>query len=588
MEKIVRILGIVPYEGMRILLTQTAARHPEIRLDCLVGNLEEGREALRKARTQDYDVIVSRGGTAELLRQSSPLPIIEIALSVYDLLRSLRLLDQYSHSYAVVGYPAITQSAYILRDLLHAQFDIVTIREIDEVEAQLIRLKQAGYNMIVGDTITCKTAQLLGMDNILINSGAESIENALNLAISFHQHCQMLNRKIEILEKIAQPNVAVLDDDKQLLFSNLNVEDENRVLSTMRHECDTMEEKGSCYFQRRSKSRNTLYQVSGTRIALDSEASCNFFSVQPQSTSEEDILFLTPELLDQRSGGFSESRFHSLEIQQQLEAFISLPNPLIIYGEQGIGKDSLAHLLYRRSSYAEKPLVSIQCEKLTMKNWTYLMNNLQSPLYNQHSMILFSHCEHIHPVQRQQLISLMENGTLFALNKVLFTFTQESQPKDQLFQWLTERTKAMKVYLPPLRDSADEIQNLITLSISSLNRELGTQIIGMVPEASRLMQSYPWPGNYAQFQNVLTQMVILAQGNMIDEKIARRVLEGESLTPFTLPDSISPSFPKMTLAQYDQLIIQSVLKEEKFNQTRTAERLGISRSTLWRMLKGSE
>ena len=84
METPVRILGIVPYEGMRIMLTRAAAHHPEICLDCRVGNLEEGLQTLRSARMQDYDVIVSRGGTAEMLRQSSPLPIIEVALSVAE------------------------------------------------------------------------------------------------------------------------------------------------------------------------------------------------------------------------------------------------------------------------------------------------------------------------------------------------------------------------------------------------------------------------------------------------------------------------------------------------------------------------
>lgn len=188
MESPVRVLGIVPYEGMRIMLDQVAANHPDIHLDCHVGDLEDGLSMLRSVRIQDYDVIVSRGGTAELLRQSSPLPIVEVTLSVYDLLRSLRLLDQYSRPYAVVGFPAITQSAYILKDLLRSNFDVVTIRDSEDVEPQLIQLKQAGYEMIVGDTITCTTAQLLGLDNILINSGAESIENALEQAVSFHHY----------------------------------------------------------------------------------------------------------------------------------------------------------------------------------------------------------------------------------------------------------------------------------------------------------------------------------------------------------------------------------------------------------------
>lgn len=583
METPVRILSIVPYEGMRIMLTRAAAHHPEICLDCRVGNLEEGLQTLRSARMQDYDVIVSRGGTAEMLRQSSPLPIIEVALSVYDVLRSLRLLDQYSRRYAVVGFPAITQSAYILKDLLRAHFDIVTIHEQEEAEPQLMQLKEAGYEMLVGDTITCATAQMLGLDNILINSGAESIENALEEAVSFHRYCQSLNRKIRVLEQVVQPNVAVLDQQKHLLFSNLAVEDENRLLSSMRHECDTLTAKGSCFFQRRSKSRNTLYQVTGKTIPWEKEAAGFVFSVLPQSTSEEDILYLTADMLKKRSTGFSESRFHSLEVQQQLEDFMGMPYPLIIYGETGIGKESLVHLLYRRSAYAERPLVSVQCEKLSAKSWTYLLTSLQSPLNGERTMILLSHCERMPPLQRQQLISLMEGETLFALNKVLFTFTQDRQPTDPLFLWLAEHTRAMKVHLPPLRESAEDIPNMIALSISALNRELGTQIIGMDHSAAHLMQTYSWPGNYAQFQRALTQMVISARGNIINEDVARKILLKEP--PPQLSSVSMLLHQSMTLAQYERLIVQSVLEKEGYNQTRAAARLGISRSTLWRMLK---
>lgn len=92
----------------------------------------------------------------------------------------------------------------------------------------------------------------------------------------------------------------------------------------------------------------------------------------------------------------------------------------------------------------------------------------------------------------------------------------------------------MKLYLPPLRESVQDIQNMITLSIGSLNRELGKQIIGVDHGASRLMQTYSWPENYAQFQRVLTQMVIDTQGNIITENTAQKFLP-RNMCRFRLP-----------------------------------------------------
>ncbi len=69
--------------------------------------------------------------------------------------------------------------------------------------------------------------------------------------------------------------------------------------------------------------------------------------------------------LFQCSTGFSESSFHSLEIQRQLEEFMPLPYSIIVYSEPGIEKESLVHLRYRHSSYAAWPLACIDCEELS-------------------------------------------------------------------------------------------------------------------------------------------------------------------------------------------------------------------------------
>ena len=59
-----------------------------------------------------YDAIISRGGTATLIRETTDLPVISIQLSVYDVLRTIRLAQSYSNLYAIVGFPDITEAAH--------------------------------------------------------------------------------------------------------------------------------------------------------------------------------------------------------------------------------------------------------------------------------------------------------------------------------------------------------------------------------------------------------------------------------------------------------------------------------------------
>ena len=105
----VRILGIAPYEGMKLAMERVAETYSNVSLDTFVGDLEEGAAIVRQNLDSTYDCIISRGGTAELIRKITDIPVVEIHLSVYDILRAIQLAENYAKHYAVVGFPNITQ-----------------------------------------------------------------------------------------------------------------------------------------------------------------------------------------------------------------------------------------------------------------------------------------------------------------------------------------------------------------------------------------------------------------------------------------------------------------------------------------------
>ena len=118
MEDKIRILGIAPYEAMRSAMLRLARGHEELELNVYVGDLQQGAEIVRQHLDAYYDAIISRGGTAELIEQITDIPVVEIALSVYDILRAMKMAENYGKPYAIVGFPSITESAHFLCDLL--------------------------------------------------------------------------------------------------------------------------------------------------------------------------------------------------------------------------------------------------------------------------------------------------------------------------------------------------------------------------------------------------------------------------------------------------------------------------------------
>ena len=138
----IRILGIAPYEGMKAIMKNLAKERDDIDLTVYVGDLEEGVEIAKQNFHGNYDVIISRGGTASLIEAAASIPVVEITLSVYDILRAIKLAENYSDSYAIVGFPSITSSAHILCDLLQYDIDIFTLYTQDEVQPFLKKLKR--------------------------------------------------------------------------------------------------------------------------------------------------------------------------------------------------------------------------------------------------------------------------------------------------------------------------------------------------------------------------------------------------------------------------------------------------------------
>ena len=79
-----RILGIAPYDGMRTAMEQAAQAYPNVEMDIYTGDLEDGQAIVQQMPPNSYDCIISRGGTAALIRQVTDLPVVDIHISVYD------------------------------------------------------------------------------------------------------------------------------------------------------------------------------------------------------------------------------------------------------------------------------------------------------------------------------------------------------------------------------------------------------------------------------------------------------------------------------------------------------------------------
>ena len=88
-----RILGIAPYEGMHAAMDRAAQAYPNVQMDVFTGDLDVGVSIVQRMPPNSYDCIISRGGTANLIRRVTELPVVEVPLSVYDVLSAMKLAE---------------------------------------------------------------------------------------------------------------------------------------------------------------------------------------------------------------------------------------------------------------------------------------------------------------------------------------------------------------------------------------------------------------------------------------------------------------------------------------------------------------
>lgn len=222
MEEI-RILGIAPFESIRAAMERVAREEfPAVRFEAYTGDLEEGVKIAQRLSKENYDVVISRGGTAELLKKETTLPVVEITFSVYDILRAIKMAENYNSLYAIVGFPSITGPAHTLCDLLRFNTDIVTVHSEAEVRSALERLKLGGYSMVICDNVTHSVARELGYSAFLITSGAESLHAAFEHAVDIAKEYRRMRRKIAFLQNAVRQsrgNVLVFNRQKELCYT---------------------------------------------------------------------------------------------------------------------------------------------------------------------------------------------------------------------------------------------------------------------------------------------------------------------------------------------------------------------------------
>ena len=271
---------------------------------------------------------------------------------------------------------------------------------------------------------------------------------------------------------------------------------------------------------------------------------------------------------------------------------------VLIQGESGTGKELVARAIHRFSPRQEKPFVVINCsaypatlleselfghEKGAFTGATrqkpgrfeqgdggtvFLDEIGEIPLPAQIKLLRVLQTRRFERIGGEQTLTI-DVRILAATNKNLKREVEKGNFREDLFY----RLNVIPIMLPPLRERQNDIPWLSLHFLRRFAAEKGKDLRDISSGAMRLLLDYSWPGNVRELENSIEHAVVLAKGSQLEA--------------WDFPSALhqpSPSFPS-TIADQELSLLLNILEECGWNKKLAAQRLGISRSTVYAILK---
>ncbi|MGY8650277.1 MAG: sigma-54 dependent transcriptional regulator, partial [Verrucomicrobiia bacterium] len=292
---------------------------------------------------------------------------------------------------------------------------------------------------------------------------------------------------------------------------------------------------------------------------------------------------------------------------------------VLIQGENGTGKELVAHAMHRNSSRKDGPFIKLNCAALPENlveselfghekgSFTGATNKREGRFELAHGGTIFLDeiSELSLPLQSKLLRVLQErefervggNRTIKVDVRVVAATNrklEQSVEKNEFRQDLYFRLNVVPVHVPALRERDGDVPLLAEAFCQRFIRNHGVPVKGLTPESLTALQGHDWPGNIRELQNVLERAVILCgeDGYIHPEQLGLTAppqagagdaptgaIEDNPVATVSAPTAVSNGAPT-TLADLEKQHILSTLKQCEGNRTRTAETLDINIRTL--------
>ena len=587
------------------------------------GDLYDGVAAARKALNEGAHIIISRGGTARLIREELGIDVIEVGASYFQLLSFIQDHTTAQTRIAVVGFRPFINLTQPVCDILKKQHKTFEIKDNEPIEEVFDRVTEWQPDIVIGDAVSVKTAEQYSINFHLIESSMETIVDAfdrgmlvlnnlkkhianaekLAAVLNFTKDGAILVNADGIIEEINQRGCTLLGNARSELL--------NQSFYHLFHsnELDTA-------ILKRKTTTNIVIPYATKRFAID------YILISPDNPQSSAVIrFQQVEYIQEagniirkklRDKGFYakyvfEDIIHRSEAMKELlqvaGQYSKTTSNIMLQGETGTGKELFAQSIHNASPIADGPFVAVNCAALSGAlleselfgyapgAFTGALRSGKTGLFelaNDGTLFLdeiteidiYLQAKLLRALQAHEIMRIGDNK-IIPTNVRIISATNKN-PAGEVAAGsfrgdLFFRLNVLDLQIPALRERKPDISCLFLHYFEKFAGAKNTSAKPPSEQFLRLLTNYSWPGNVRELENLVEKYVSL-QGLFNQQLIETMILK---------PLAIQPEASRHNATTLEEIIINTVAttyREQGHNISHTAAKLNIDRNTVKRWL----
>lgn len=290
----------------------------------------------------------------------------------------------------------------------------------------------------------------------------------------------------------------------------------------------------------------------------------------------------------------------AIEVEHLIETVAPFDISVLILGENGTGKESVAQSIHRHSDRKDMPFVAVNCGVMPRELAASLFFGHEKGSFTgadsnkigyfdmaKGGTLFLDEIGTLSIEVQAMLLRVLQEGTYISIgshkekkadvrivaatNEDMQLAIKEKRFREDLFHRLNE----FEIYMPPLRECPEDIIPLAEHFRERFSKELKKMTTGFSKDAEQLLLSYKWPGNIRELQNKIKRTVLLAKGILIEKDELNIKIINDSHEDINL-------FPENEVEE--KISIIKALKASGGHRKKAAELLHINPATLYRKM----